>query len=65
MFLVVGGMRLDDEQDESASVKSWTDTSSTELLPRSSSVWVTVSSLPRKLFAMKGATLGGYLYMTG
>jgi len=40
-------------------------TSSTELLPRGSSAWVTVNNLPRKMYGGRGATLGTDLYMTG
>ena len=54
MLLVVGGGGHDD---------SWI--SSTELLPRSSSTWVTVNNLPRKISAMRVARLGGSLYVTG
>ena len=39
--------------------------SSTELLPRGSSAWVTVNNLPRKMYGGRGATLGTDLYMTG
>ena len=39
--------------------------SSTELLPRTGSGWVTVNSLPRKLSALKGVTLGDVVFMTG
>ena len=39
--------------------------SSTEMLTRTSSAWVTVNKLPRKMYAMRGVTLSGVLYMTG
>jgi len=54
VLLVVGG------QDQSR-----TYISSTELLRRSSSAWVTVNNLPRKISDMRVARLGGSLYMTG
>merc|ERR1719320_2144659 len=53
MFLVVGGL-----------YKGQTYISSTELLPRSSSAWVTVNNLPKSLSGVRGATLGGSLYLT-
>jgi len=49
VFLVAGG---------------W-DISSTEILTRTSSAWVMVNSLPRKIFAVRGVTLDNILYMTG
>jgi len=54
VLLVVGG------RDD-----GWTSISSTELLPRSSSAWVTVNSLPRKISGVRVATMGGSLYLTG
>ena len=39
--------------------------SSTEMLTRTSSAWVTVNNLPRKMDGVRGVTLGGVLYMTG
>jgi len=53
VFLVVGG------NDGSNKL------SSTEMLTRTSSAWVMVNSLPRKMQAMTGGTLGNILYMTG
>ena len=57
MFLVVGGL--------SAINTYYIYISSTELLHRNSSAWVTVNNLPRTMKAMGGATLDGFLYMTG
>jgi len=54
VLLVVGGL-----------YQSETYISSTELFPRSSSAWVTVNNLPRKISAMRVARLGGSLYVTG
>ena len=54
MFLVAGGSDDDDGI-----------LSSTEMLTRTSSAWVMVNSLPRKMDGVKGVTLGGTLYMTG
>ena len=53
MFLVVGG-------NDGSNILS-----STEILTRTSSAWVMVNNLPRKVQAMRGGTLGGALYMTG
>ena len=39
--------------------------SSTEMLTRTSSAWVTVKNLPRKIKGLRGITLGGVLYMIG
>ena len=54
MFLVAGG-----NDDRSNSL------SSAEKLTRTSSAWVMVNNLPRKMYGMKGVTLAGVLYMTG
>ena len=53
MFLVAGGY------DGSNRL------SSTEMLTRTSSAWVMVNNLPRKMTGVRGVTLGGVLYMTG
>ena len=58
MFLVAGGYEM--MMDDGPIL-----TSSTELLPRGSSAWVTVNNLPRKMYGGRGATLGTDLYMTG
>ena len=39
--------------------------SSVEKLTRTSSAWVMVNNLPRKMHGVRGVTLGGVLYMTG
>jgi len=39
--------------------------SSAEMLTRTSSAWVMVNNLPRKIDGVRGVTLGGTLYMTG
>ena len=54
MFLVVGGLDA-----------SYKRISSTEMLTRTSSAWVTVNNFPRKISDIRGGTLGGTLYMTG
>ena len=54
MVLVAGG--YDDR---------WNSLSSTEMLTRTSSAWVMVNNLPRKISGVRGVTLGGVLYMTG
>jgi len=54
VFLVAGGQ--DDKYHKIAS---------TEMLTRTSSAWVMVNNLPRKLSYLRGVTLGGVLYMTG
>ena len=54
MFLVAGGYDDDDGR-----------LSSTEMLTRTSSAWVMVNSLPRKISGVRGVTLGNILYMTG
>ena len=38
---------------------------SAEKLTRTSSAWVMVNNLPRKMYGVRGVTLGGVLYMTG
>ena len=53
VFLVTGGL------DESGYL------SSTELLTSSTSSWTMANNLPRSMYAMRGVTLGGILYMTG
>jgi len=53
VFLVAGGY------DGSNTINS------AEKLTRTSSAWVMVNNLPRKMTAVRGATLGGVLYMTG
>ena len=39
--------------------------SSTEMLTRTSSTWVMVNNLPRRISGVRGVTLGNILYMTG
>jgi len=43
----------------------WSDDDSTEILPPDSSSWVWAAKLPRRMYGMKGVSLGGVLYMTG
>jgi len=54
VFLVAGGY------DNSKNIFN-----SAEKLTRTSSAWVMVNNLPRKMNGIRGATLGGVLYMTG
>ena len=54
MFLVAGG-----KDDHSNRLNS------AEMLTRTSSAWVMVNNLPRKMDGVRGVTLGGVLYMTG
>ena len=54
MFLVAGG------EDG-----NYNRLNSAEKLTRTSSAWVMVNNLPRKMTGVKGVTLGGVLYMTG
>jgi hypothetical protein len=55
VFLVAGG--VDDSYNRLSD--------STEMLKSTSSAWVTVNNLPRKMYGIRGVTLGNILYMTG
>jgi len=63
------GVYRDDSGDQVFLVAGGYDGSNTinsaEKLTRTSSAWVMVNNLPRKMTAVRGATLGGVLYMTG
>jgi len=59
------GAYTDDSGDQVYLVAGGYLISSTEILTRFSSAWVVVRSLPRKIFGLKGVTLGGKLYLLG
>ena len=64
MFLVAGGW--DGSTYRNAGEFNLPDFfTSTEMLTRTSSAWVIVNNLPRKMTGVRGVTLGGVLYMTG
>jgi len=61
VFLVAGGGRYEKGGFSSELITL----SSTEVLTRTSSAWVMVNNLPRKMRGVRGVTLGNTLYMTG
>jgi len=62
VFLVAGGIGVTSHGSSSSTDGS---ISSTEMLTRTKCVWVTVNPLPKKMYGLRGVTLGGVLYMTG
>jgi len=57
VFLVAGGY--------DGTIDDYNIFNSAEKLTRTSSAWVMVNNLPRKMTGVKGVNLGGVLYMTG